>query len=194
MAVAFTQVGFRGRFDDGSETGATWKKAVNVNWTEVPGRTFRVRFDCSETGTTASTLAGQLQCNKNAGAFQAVTGSSTIVKAAASSVIVDGVATTQIISSGSFIAGSIDAVDGLCATTASIAQSSHTELEFTLQINAADVVEKDVIQLRVVRSPSTAFGTYTNTPSITVVDVMPNVGEHSQPTRHYLPDVVSVER
>jgi hypothetical protein len=169
MPTAWTQVGFRARNDDGGEVSGAWKAAVNTNIKIKAGVTFRLRFDCSETGTTAATLAGQLQCNKNGGAFQAVTASSTIAKAVASQNGVNGAATTQIISSGSFVAGNIDAADGLCAATGSIAQNSHTELEFCVQLDTITTTAEDAIQFRVVVSPSTAFGTYTQTPTITVI-------------------------
>ena len=37
MAVTWTQVGFRGRNDDGTETTATFIAAVNTNWTQLTG-------------------------------------------------------------------------------------------------------------------------------------------------------------
>lgn len=168
MAVAFTQVSARGRNDDGTQVTATWKAATGTNWTQRMDVPLRVRFDCSETGTTAATLAGQLQCNLNGGAFQAVNASSTIVKAVAGANSIDGVATTQQISSGTFVAGSCDAADGLCATTASIAQNSHTELEYCIQFVSANMSAGSTVQLRVVRSTATAFGTYTFTPTVQI--------------------------
>jgi len=166
MATTFNQLNYRGRNDDGSQTTATWKAAVNTGWQQATGVTFRVRFDISESGTTAATLAGQLQSAKNGGSFQAVNASSTIVKSVAGANVTDGTATTQQIGSGTFTAGTVEASDGLCATTASMSSGTHTELEYTVQINAADVGAGDTVQLRVVRSTSTAFtGTYTS-PSI----------------------------
>lgn len=166
MPVAFTQVSFRGRNDDGNETTATWKATTNTNWSQKTNTAFRIRFDCSETGSTSSTLAGQLQVQRNALGFNAVNASSSVAKAVAGSQSVNGLSTTQQISSGTFVTGNIDAADGLCATTGTMAQNTHTELEFCVQINDADVTAGDTVQFRVVRSVSTAFGTYTNTPTV----------------------------
>ena len=171
MPVAFTQVGFRGRNDDGNETTATWKAAANTNWSQKTNTAFRIRFDCSETGSTSSTLAGQLQVQRNALGFNTVNASSLVAKAVAGSQNVNGLSTTQQISSGTFVAGNIDAADGLCATTGTMAQNTHTELEFCVQINDADVTAGDTVQFRVVRSVSTAFGTYTNTPTVNLTVV-----------------------
>ncbi len=168
MAVAWTQVSSRARNDDGTQVTATWKSAAGSNWKQSPGQKFRVRFDISETGTTSGTIAGQLRYSKNAAAYTSVTGSSAAIKAVSSANVTDGTATTQIISSGTFVAGSTDTVDGLCAATGTMAQSTHTELEFCLQLVDGGVADGDTIDLRVYVSPTTALGTYTFTPRITV--------------------------
>ena len=169
MPVAWTQANFRVRNDDGGEATASWLAALNTNVSLKAGRTFRLRFDCSETGTTSATLTGQLRCSKNGAAFQSVTATSTIAFAVSGLNSMNGVATTQIISSGTFVAGNIDAADGLCAVTGTIAQNSHTELEFCVQLDPLTTAAEDTVQFRVYVSPTTAFGTYTQSPTITVI-------------------------
>lgn len=169
MATAWSQNHYRVRHDDGGEVSATWFAAIDTDIFIQAGHTFRVRFDITETGTTAATLTGQLRCAKNGGAFQSVTASSTIAKAVAGTNSVNGLTTTQQLGAETFVAGNIDAQDGRCAATGSIAQNSGTELEFCVQLVPTSTAADDTVQFRVYVSPTTAFGTYSKTPTITVV-------------------------
>src|SRR4051812_33053217 len=148
MAVAWTQVSFRGRNDDGSESAATWKAANNTNWTQLVGVNFRVRFCVSETGTTASTHTGQVQYNKNSAGWVSVTGSSSVVKAVSTTQYSDDAATTKQLATGTFVAGKCESSSGVTTATGSIAQNSQTDMEYCLQIVDADVAGGDTIQLR----------------------------------------------
>lgn len=176
MATSNTeQIAFRGRNDDGSETTATWIAAQNTNWTQAVGNNFRVRFEIEEDGGKAFTLDGRLQYNKNAAGWNNVNGTSANVRAFASPNIADGVATTNQLTASAltFVAGSIDEVDG--ATAAVSLTSQHTELEFVLQIVSADVAHGDTIELRITDA-GTALNVYTATPSITVSKVAAALG------------------
>lgn len=166
-----TQASFRARNDDGSETGATWKFGANVNWTQAVDENFRVRFLVQETGagTLSGTFGGQLQYNLAAAGWNNVTASSSVVQAVASSNITDGVATTQQMGAGTFVAGSIDEVDGNVANV-SLSGDDETEVEYVLTIVSGDVTDAQTLQLRVIGlgDDTTALTAYTNTPTVTV--------------------------
>ena len=169
-ASSLEQLTFRGRNDDGTETGAFWRAAVNTGWTQAVDANFRVRFEIEEDNAVAIALVGQLQYNLAAAGWNNVTGSSSVVKSVASASIADGVATTNILtgSAKTFTAGSIDEVDGACASVS--LNNTHTELEYVLQIVSGDVTDGQTLQLRVTNN-GTALQTYTQTPTITVSEL-----------------------
>jgi hypothetical protein len=109
---SFNQTSYRFRNDDGSQTSATWKAAVNTNVTEKPFVTFRCRFLIQQTVSNANTnltRAYKLRYSLNGGAYDdviAINGTTGQIRYSTSSNVSDGDATTQQIGSGSFIAGS----------------------------------------------------------------------------------------
>ena len=170
----FNQASFRGRNDDGSETAATWKAAVNTNWNQRQDQNFRVRFLVQEDDDVEDLdVQFQLQYNLNSGGWNDVNGSSNVVRSFASANFADGDTTTQLLGVGTFIGtnGGMDEVNGLAggATmdfTTTINQE--TEVEYCCQIRSADTVRGDTIQLRLVKEADVLFGTYTSTPTLTV--------------------------
>ena len=57
------QNGFRGRNNDGTdETDATWKAAINIDWTQLVDVVFRFRLLVTEigAGTASGDVGGQL--------------------------------------------------------------------------------------------------------------------------------------
>jgi len=170
MAVAFTQTDFRFRNDDGSESTATWKAAVNTNITvDVTSGDVkvRVRLAAQEVGTTAATFAANLFLSKNGGVYAQVGAATSSVKSVDSTNLTDNAATTQQITAFTFVAGRVDDVDGTTTATASIVQNSGTEFEFMVQLVAADLANADTLDFRVYRS-GVAITTYTNTGRVTI--------------------------
>jgi len=147
------QASFRGRNDDGTdETDATWIAALNTDWNQAADATFRVRFLVKNLGNQAGAdQTFQLTASHNAGAYFDVTGSSTIIKAVASTKVVEGANTTQQLGAGTFVTpnAGIDEVDGQAGGTAlDFAGYDEVELEFVLQIIGVDVSDSDTIDLR----------------------------------------------
>jgi len=174
-AAKYTQSSFRGRNDDGSETTATWKAAANFNWQQAPDENFRVRFLIEETADEVdSNVEFQLQYNLNVAGWNNVTGASSVVQASASANLTDGADTTeQLNGPGSFLTlnDGIDEANGIAGGVDldfSSTVNQEVELEYSLQIVGTDVVDFDLIQLRVIVSTGTgAVTAYTNTPQIT---------------------------
>ena len=165
------QNAFRARNDNGSETTATWKAANNTNWSQAVDTNFRVRFLIQEkAGNNPVNMTCQLQYNLAGAGWNNVTGSSSVVRASSSTQFTDGTLTTeQMGGAQSFSDGEMDEVDGLCnAPEADMGANQETEFEFSLQIRSVDVTNGQTLQLRCTYNVGTA--TYTNTPTITVVE------------------------
>src|SRR4030067_2481593 len=169
--AGIVQAKFRGRNDDGNETTATWKAAKNTNFSQAVDTNFRLRLQLNNTHPTDPlSAATRFQYNKNGAGWNDITTSSSVVKAVTSVNVADTTATTVQMGGLSFIAGEVTA-DGL---TASVTQNSlqTTEHELICQIVSTDVVNNDSIQIRGIISPSTAYDSYTNTPTITVTEAV----------------------
>jgi hypothetical protein len=172
--LEFVQAAFRARNNDGSETTATWKAAANTNWTEPVtteyyGDHFRVRFLVQENGgVSAADKTFQLEYSHNGGAWNDVSGASSVIKAKASDNLTEAEDTTQQLGSGTFISDNdgVDETNGQAGgTMLDFAGGDEVELEFSLMIKGEDVVNNDIIQLRI-----KGLDTYSNTPTITVQD------------------------
>jgi hypothetical protein len=163
----YDQDSFRARNDNGNETDSTWTAAANTNWTQMVDKNFRVRFLVQETaGIADSDKTFQLEYSLNSGTWTDVTGSSSVIKAAPTAYVTDGVDIAQQLGSGTFItpnAGFDEANGQVGGTSLDFSGSDEVELEFSLQIVGADVSNGDSIELRV-----KGLDTYTNTPTITV--------------------------
>jgi len=161
----YDQDSFRARNDNGNETTSTWTAAADTNWTQMVDKNFRVRFLVQETaGVADSGKTFQLEYNRNGGGWNDVTGSSSVIKAAATSNVTDGTDTTQQLGSGTYVStnAGFDEADGQVGSM-DFAGNDEVELEFSLQIVSADVSNGDTIQLRV-----KGLDTYTSTPTVTV--------------------------
>jgi len=171
------QTSFRGRNDDGSESGASWIDAANSDWTQDVDTNFRVRFLIQESGagTASGTLNhasgfSSLQYNLGGAGWNSVTDSSSVVIMSASSdPFTNGDVTTQQLGSGTFVDGFILDSENI-TDSASFSGDDETEVEYCLQIVGADVSDTDTIQLRVVGEDGSGvvLNSYTNTPTITV--------------------------
>lgn len=120
-----------------------------------------------ETGTTSSTFAANLFMSKNSGAYAQVNASTANAKVVDSANYVDNANTTQQLSSGTFVAGRLEDVDGTTGATSSIAQNSVTDFEFMFQLVSADLAHGDTLDFRCYKS-GVAVATYTNTARITI--------------------------
>lgn len=166
------QESFRFRNDDGNESTATWKAALNVVPALTTDQNFRVRFAVRETQNINETIQFPiLQFRVNAGAWASVAASGTAVIRNDSPNYTDKTATTQQISSGTFTPGYIfDTTSGGGLSSSLSLQNAVTEYEYCLQLNSSLLAGGDVIELRVIDSPD-ALDLYTNTPSITIPDI-----------------------
>jgi hypothetical protein len=170
----WTQLDFRGRNDDGTQTAATWKANLNTNWTQTVDQVFRVRLVITETAGANQNNTPQftLQYNLNNGGWLNV-GTSTPVFYTASAHVTDDTATTQQISSGTFTAGRFDS-DGTHTALAAMS-NSRTEMEWSLRLDGAVVGNDANIQLRAVLAGGTLLNNYTNTPSITAFNPITDI-------------------
>lgn len=165
---AFTQVTFRGRNDNGTETTATWKANQGTNWTQVTDTNFRVRFRIDETASRAWTSkVWNLYYSTNGTNYSAVS-SSTPVKFSASSNFAQGDDTTTQLTggTGTFVTDN----NGMCESagaTNSGSAGNLFEVEYSLQIDSTQATNGSSIYLRVYDGTS-AIAAYTATPQITV--------------------------
>lgn len=172
-AAIFEQRSFRWRNDDGTETTATWAAAENANPAQgalALDTNYRIRFEMEETATAspAGGLTPRIQYNKNSAGWINVTTSSLVVRAVTSANVSDGTATTNQISTStrSFLAGTVSA-DGSAGSV--VMSNQQSEFEYIFQLRSADLVEGDVVQIRVTNvSAPPDVSVYTNTPSYTV--------------------------
>ena len=170
-ATTYEQTSFRIRDDDGNETTATWRQAINTNDTLTVDTNYRIRFGITLAAMDGA-LAGQLQYNLAAAGWNNVTGASAVVQAVASPNVADAATITEQLAQGKTFtsnaspSGLFDEVDGAVASQ-SLTTTQETEMEFCFTIVSGDVADAQTLQLRVTRA-GTALTTYTNTPTITV--------------------------
>ena len=172
VSPAFDQDSFRGRNDDGSEAAATWIAASNLNWTQNTDENFRVRFLLQETaGGSADDVQPQLQYNLNAAGWNDVNAASAVARSSPSGHFAEDADTTQQIGAGTFITpnSGMDEDEGRAGELNDIdfTGNDEVEVEFCLQIRAADVADSDTVELRLIQA-GVALDTYTNTPALTV--------------------------
>jgi hypothetical protein len=173
----WVQSAYRGRSGDtvAINDNTTWAANLNVGWSQDVDVTFRVRIEVEETATANqnNTLSPQLEYNLGGAGWNPVTTTSSVVKAVASGQFNEGDATTNILSSSAlgFVA-STGSEDGLAGNAT--LSNQHTEAEFSVQILSGDVVNNDTIELRI-SNAGVALNTYSQTPSITVVEAANNI-------------------
>jgi hypothetical protein len=152
--VALGQEHYRFRNDDGDETTATWKVALDTTTSYQLADKFRVRFSMHETaGGDPANFAPTLQYSQNAGTWTNIgaAGADAPIRAVASPNVADNAATTQQISSGTFTAGSFEEATAAAAAI-DLGRYGLTEFEWSLEVNAgasSPFAVSDTIQLRV---------------------------------------------
>ena len=166
---SYTQVGFRGRLDDGSEFGASWIDVQNANWTQDTGANFRVRFRIDETVVKAWTnKVWNLYYSLNGGAYTAVSGS-TPVQFALSSNFGDSADCTEQLTggTGTFLTNNNGMKEATGGSVNTGVGGEIWDTEWCLSLDAAQLSQNDTIALRIYDG-SSAIAVYSNTPSITV--------------------------
>ena len=161
---------YRAINDDGTETGSTFKAALDTPWMQLIDENVRVRFTVQETSGTAATEGFQLQRRLNGGAWGDVNGTSTIVRSSNSpESIEDGDDTTERLAGAQTYltdaggTNGYDDVSGLVGT-AVFAASEEAEYEFCVQLRSADTKYGDKVELRLVLDGGGVLDTYTSIP------------------------------
>ena len=170
ITAVIDQDSFRGRNDNGDETTATWKALANTDWSQNVDENFRVRFLLQETAGGNPADRHRLQYNLAGAGWVDVTATSSVVRASASPNVLDAAVTTeQMAGPGTFVQGEFDEVAG--EVNEAFGASQETEHEFCVQIRSGDVTDGQTLQLRlVIFTGAVPYDTYTNTPTITVVE------------------------
>jgi len=168
MPFRLSQIAFRGRNDDGSESAATWKAAQDTNWAQLVEVPLRVRFRMDETGGTAWTnKTFNLRYSLNGGAYTAVAAGQPVVFAASGNFAQGDDCTTQLTGgTGTFVTNN----NGMCETGGAVNSGTGGylfDVEFSIQLVGSSLNHGDTITLRVYDGTS-AINAYTVTPSITV--------------------------
>lgn len=177
---SFTQVTFRGRNDDGSESAATWKATQGSDWTQDTGAKFRVRFRIDETASRAWTnKVWNLYYQINTGGYNPVT-ASTPVQFALSNNFADGADCTAQLTggTGTFVTDNNGMKESTGGATNSGTAGYLFETEICLIIDGGQVADNDTINLRIYDG-SSAIAAYTDTPVITVNLLSQNIDETS---------------
>lgn len=176
---AFTQLTFRTRNDNGSETTATWRQTQGTDDSWETDTNYRIRFRIDETASRAwSNKTWNLYYSLNAGAYTAV-GAGEAVNFASSANFAQGDNTTAQLTggTGTFVTNN----SGMCQSAG--ATNSGTagylfEVEYCVAIASTLVANNDTINLRVYDS-SAAIAAYTDTPIITVVKFISGAAAHA---------------
>lgn len=175
-AAAFDQTAFRFRNDDGTETSATWQAAANTTITQMTGTTFRLRLVVQETaGGSLNNNSWQLQRRINPvvgviGEWVNVDTASAAVRGVTSPNVADGTPTTDLLAegTGAFATADVSADGYADVNKTSFAGNDHTEVEFILRLDAADLDDGDAIEFRVIIDGSTLLDAYTQIATLTV--------------------------
>lgn len=168
-------------YNDGTESGATVKENEDTNHT-TPDLTadyqIQLRARIQENG--AGTLSGAatddygLEYSLNAGAYTAVTASSTHVQADTGSSLTDGGSTTNRLTagSGSFVAGEQESANGVVEDH-QLTGDNYTEHVWGLKVIETAVSNGDTIDFRITLNGGAPGMTNTVTPRITVTKTVP---------------------
>lgn len=164
VSANVVQTDYRLRENSGNEATPTWIEALNTTATIDVDTPFRIRVAIAETaGGSANNENFLLRYLLNgSGGYQTVT-ASTAVQFAAFNGANDGDATTQQISSGTFVAGELD--NNGVVNNISLS-SSGTEMEFCITLDSAQISDGDVLDFRVY-SNGAVLDSYTNTGRVT---------------------------
>jgi hypothetical protein len=167
---AWTQVAFRFRNDDGSETTATWQAAQNTNISLPVNTPLRLRFLIDETASVAwTTKAFGMRSSQNAAAYSSSIGGAILLVDSAN--FVDAANTTSQLTggSGTFLTSNAGMKDtGANASNAGSA-GQFFEIEYSFKLASGSWSVGDTCDLRIYNETAgAALNAYTVTPRITV--------------------------
>lgn len=167
---------FRFRNDDGSETTATWKAALDTNINQVPNTNFRLRYAIEiqpfDLGGWTNLDNLKMQCSMTrsgiSSSYADITSSSTYIRLSSSASVADEASTTQQISSpDSFTANNV--LTSTTLSTATVGTATNTlEIEICAQVRSADTANGDYIDFKVVNGSDTGTNTATAIARLTV--------------------------
>lgn len=164
------QQGFRGRGDTVGINSTTWDYNENTNFSWDVDTTLRVRILISDTVTSTKTTnynGVQLQFDLESAGLTTVT-DTTAIQYTTSSQFTDADAVTSSQITGgqnTFTNGEGDTNNTLNTITLGTAANGHTEIEFCITIDSAQVNDGDQFTLEVSGMDTTA----TQIPTITIV-------------------------
>lgn len=170
--AVYDQELFKFRFDNGSETTATWMADININPTNKPNIIFRLRFLIQQTLASANAELSwnfKLKYSLNGAAYidTGAQGSTSIIQYANSPNITDNEVTTQQLGAGTFVAGAVDENGDTGTIVFAAAGISESEIEFVLILNGAQFTDNSTLNIRAYKTSDVALNTYTTTPIIT---------------------------
>jgi len=170
------QQSFRWRYNDGTETTATWRAAANANISALyPTVLYRLRFLIQEYGGVTGPSGTQnfrVAYRINAGTWTGVTSTSGgPVFSVRLSGLASGGNTTQQLGTGTFISsndGQLSDYETTMHFPGSWPAGQETELEIAFLPYYTNLTDGDTIEFRVEHGDGTALDNYANTPSVTV--------------------------
>lgn len=115
----------------------------------------------------SSTTDWQTFYSLNGAGWLPVTGSSSVVRAAAATGYVEGAATTQQLGSRHFVAGTVDELDGYYGPS-TLTIGDQTELEGSFRLVSGDVHVGDSVAIIITRGNFSFLEVYNRTPTLTV--------------------------
>ena len=161
---------FRFRNDDGSETTATWKLALDTNYSDnVFDTNVRLRIGLRNTGST-SVLVPMLNLHyrKNGGSWVPSGTAASDARITDSSNLTNGGATTQQITSGTFTAGQTLDTSNALASSFTLPAGNDAEFEFCVQFRDVDLATDDTVEFALGSFDSTFSPTF-QPPTLTVI-------------------------
>jgi hypothetical protein len=154
---SWSQIAFRGRNDDGSETTATWIAPENGNWSQRPDRNFRVRLKIDNpqlVGGAAWLFFGDGATGSNFGSAldNVVSTSGTPIIAVTSPFYTDGDETTEQLTHGLY---TYQTPNEMMTNNFGVSEPAQfpegggeVEVEWCLQIAGDSVVDGQILGLR----------------------------------------------
>lgn len=141
---------WRFRDDDGGETDATWRQALDVDDTQDTDTTYRVRFAVEETaGAAANNQQFRLKYRVDGGSWTNVSTSSSNVVAVSSNLVNRNDTTQQISSPDTFQGGNGQCDDGRCdGPRLDFAGNDTWEGEYSYQLVGTDLSGGETVDLR----------------------------------------------
>lgn len=154
--------------------GATWLAALNTDVTinvAAGNVTKRLRIQIDNDGGNATTPSQKYRYSKNSGAYADITASSSNIRTKGSTHFADGDDCDEaLVGAASLITNNNAAEEttGTYTMGTDFTAGSDIETELCFELVSADLADGDTIDIRVYESDNTAFGTYTQTPRITI--------------------------